>query len=70
MNSNFVERKNATMTYLTNYLKCQAYQLPSQVEIAKFYATFRFQLELLVFRKGCEYFIAWYSKMYVFQDNL
>ena len=50
MNSDFVEIKNATVNYLTDY-KHQANQAPSQVEIAKFYATFRLKLELLVVRK-------------------
>ena len=69
MNSDFVEIKNATVNYLNDY-KRQAYQAPSQVEIARFYATFRLKLELLVLRKECEYFTAWFSKMYVFEDNL
>ena len=50
MNSDFAEIKNATVNYLTDY-KHQANQASSQVEIAKFYATFRLKLELLVLRK-------------------
>ena len=50
MNSDFAEIKNGTVNYLTDY-KRQAHQAPSQVEIAKFYATFRLKLELLVVRK-------------------
>ena len=69
MNSDFAEIKNGTVNYLTDY-KRQAQQAPSQVEIAKFYATFRLKLELLVLRKECEYFTAWYPRMYVFEDNL